>query len=376
MSAHCFAAERIVLADGGDGPGWVTTEGRRIAETGRGEPPVPADEVIGGWLVPGFVDIHCHGGGGASFDSADPDQILTAVAAHRRHGTTSQIASLVSAHKRELLNQVRTLADMCDDDVIAGIHLEGPWLSPAQKGAHDLTCLRDPSIEELDQLLIAGRGHVRMITFAPEREGALATIRHCVASGVVAAVGHTAASYDVVVQAIDAGATVATHLFNAMTPMKPRQAGPIPALTESPRVTVELIIDGIHMTPPAARLAERVTGGRIVLVTDAMAAAGSHDGIYPLGELSVRVTDGVARLADSGKIAGSTLTMDSAFRRLVNECAASVLDASRAASVRGARLMGLSDRGELLPGAYTDMCELDEHLHLVRSWRDGDVCLA
>ncbi|MDP4014417.1 MAG: N-acetylglucosamine-6-phosphate deacetylase [Candidatus Nanopelagicales bacterium] len=371
MSARCFAAERVVLPDGLDEPGWVLVQGSRIADAGRGSAPAPVDESIPGLLLPGFVDIHAHGGGGAEFESADAEQVALAVATHRSHGTTTSFASLVSAHPDAMLSQVAALADMCDDDVIAGIHLEGPWLSPTYKGAHDVTALRDPSPEELESLLAAGRGHVKMVTFAPERAGALATIRFCVDSGVVAAVGHTNATYEEVVAAISAGATVATHLFNAMRPVKHRDPGPIPALTEDPRVTAELIADGIHLVPPAIRFAKRAASGRIVLVTDAMAAAGAAEGVYDLGGLSVTVTDGTARLTESGVIAGSTLTMDSAFRRMVLECDSSVVEASAAASTTGARLMGLDDRGRLARGAYADMCELDGDLRLVRVWRNG-----
>jgi N-acetylglucosamine-6-phosphate deacetylase len=370
--SRVLTAKRVVLDGGRVDPGWVEIANGVITATGSGILPGREDEVLDGWLLPGFVDQHCHGGGGAAFESHDPADIRTAARTHLRHGTTSLVASLVSLSRTELPEQVARLVPECEAQVIAGIHLEGPWLSRKHKGAHDPQNLRDPSPQELEVVLEAGQGHVKMVTIAPELPGAIETIRACVANGVVAAVGHTDATYQQAVDAVDAGATVATHLFNAMPAPHHRRPGPVAALTEDPRVAVEMIVDGFHLHPGVVRLTGRAASYRVVLVTDAMAAAGYSDGDYDLGGLAVQVRDGFARLVDGGAIAGSTLTMDSAFRRYVAECGAPVVEAVSAASKIPARLMKLWDRGELRVGARADICHLDEQLNLQGVWRAGD----
>lgn len=345
---------------------WIAVADGRIQALGADDPPADA-QPLPGTLVPGFVDIHCHGGAGAAFESGDPQQVLAAADCHRRHGTTTLVASLVSASTEELIRQITALVPLCDDGVIAGIHLEGPWLSERFKGAHDPAQLRDPSPRELATLVAAGHGHVRMVTLAPERPGAIATIAECRTSGVVAAVGHTDASYEQTVAAVDAGASVATHLFNAMRRVHHRHPGPVPALTEDPRVTVELIADGTHMAPPLLHLAERAAGGRVALVTDAMAAAGQSDGSYDLGGLAVDVTDGVARLVADGAIAGSTLTMDRAVRVFAAGRHSNLNPAVEAATTTPARALDL-DVGRLSVGGRADMVLLDDDQRVVRVW--------
>ncbi len=272
-------------------------------------------------VVPGFVDTHVHGGGGANFSAASAQETAAAVALHRRHGTTTLIASLVTAGPDELLSQVRSLAADVRAGLLAGIHLEGPWLSVHRCGAHEPALMRDPDPAEIDRVLAAGDGAVRMVTLAPERDGALAAIDRLTAAGVVAAVGHTEAGYAQTRAAIDAGATVGTHLFNAMRPIGQREPGPVIALMEDPRVTVELITDGVHIDPAIYRHVTRSVGAqRVSLITDAMAATGMTDGHYELGPLGVDVVDGVARVAGTDIIAGSTATMDQVFRFAVEHC--------------------------------------------------------
>ncbi len=185
-------------------------------------------------VVPGFVDTHVHGGGGGS-SPAVPDQTATAVAFHRRHGTTTLLASLVSETPGDLLRQVRELTEQVQTGLVGGIHLEGPWLATHRCGAHDPALLRDPAADELDRVLDAGEGAIRMVTLAPERAGGLEAIRRIVDAGAVAAVGHTEATYQQTCAAIEAGATVGTHLFNAMRPIHHREPGPVIALLEDPR---------------------------------------------------------------------------------------------------------------------------------------------
>ncbi len=292
------------------GAGWVEIESDRIVGIGPDAAPRPADLDLGDVVVaPGFVDMHVHGGGGGAFFEATDESVGATVALHRRHGTTSMMASLVSDQPEALRRQVGFLADHVADGALLGIHLEGPWLAERRCGAHEPTALRDPDPAEIEALLRAGRGAVRMVTLAPELPGALEAIRRIVDAGAVAAIGHTDATYEQARAAIDAGATVATHLFNAMRPVHHREPGPVVAALEDPRVTVELIHDGVHLHPALHRLVTADVGvDRVALVTDAMAAAGMSDGAYRLGSLAVDVTDGVARVAGTDTIAGSTAT--------------------------------------------------------------------
>src|SRR6476660_1963598 len=340
-------------------PGWIEIADGRVRAVGEGPPPRPADRDLAAvTAVPGFVDMHVHGGGGGAFPVATADETRTAVELHRRHGTTTMIASLVTAHPAELLRQVGVLAEQVRDGRVAGIHLEGPWLAAERQGAHELSALRDPDPVELDGVLAAGRDTIRIVTLAPERSGGIDAVRRIVDAGAVAAVGHTEATYEQARAAIDAGATVGTHLFNAMRPIDRREPGPIIALLEDQSVTVELITDGVHVDAAIYRHVSRSVGpDRVALVTDAMAATGMADGVYHLGPLAVDVVGGVARVSGTDTIAGSTATMDRVFGLAVtysglprNEA---LMLAVRQASVNPAWALGLADAG-LAPGASAD----------------------
>ena len=365
-----LAAKRVVDGGGERLDAWVRVDDGVIVETGTGE--APSADVRAAVLLPGFVDLHCHGGGGASFTSADPDQIARAAATHRAHGTTTMHASLVSAYEDDLLRQVRALIPFVDDGTLRGIHLEGPWISPSYCGAHDPLTLRDPDPVEVARVLDAGEGRIRMVTLAPELPGALESIGMIVDRGAIAAIGHTAADGPAARAAVDAGATVATHLFNAMPPLLHRDAGPVGVLLADDRVTCEVIGDGVHLEPDVVSLALSASEGRGALVTDAMSAAGAEDGDYHIGSLDVIVRDGVARLRDGGSLAGSTLLMDSAVRRAVRLAGRSLDEASHAASLAPARAMGLSDRGLIGVGQRADLVALDEDLRVMRVLRGGE----
>ncbi|MDP9846723.1 N-acetylglucosamine-6-phosphate deacetylase [Streptosporangium lutulentum] len=363
---------RVVTPQGVHG-GWLTIEDGRITHIGQGAAPGPGHSLGGRYVVPGFVDIHSHGGAGGSFPSGDPDQASAVAALHTLHGTTTLMASLVTATLDDLARATAALADLCEDGLLAGIHFEGPYISGARCGAHNPALLREPSARELGGLLKAGRGHVRMLTVAPELPGALDTIREAVANNVIAALGHSDATYEQTLTGIDAGGSVATHLYNAMPPLHHRDPGPIAALLEDERVTVELINDGVHAHPAMVRLAYDVAGpGRTALITDAMAAAGAGDGVYGLGTMKVNVVGGVARLAEGGSIAGSTLTMDVAFRRAVQEVGLSLSEAAEIASLTPARVLGLADRlGSVSVGKQADLVVLTEELRVAGVMRQG-----
>lgn len=376
-------ASTLVTGDAVLRPGWLDISAGTVTGLGQGEPPRPltdGDMVLGEvTVVPGFVDMHVHGGGGGAFPVATDEETATAVEMHLAHGTTTIMASLVSARPDELLRQVDVLSAHVQDGLIGGIHLEGPWLSPLKKGAHDPGALRSPDAGEVSRVLTAARGTVRMVTIAPELDGGLDAVRQVVDEGVVAAVGHTDASYEQTLAAIDAGARVGTHLFNAMRPVHHREPGPVTALVEDPRVTVEMIGDGVHLHPSLYRgVCQRVGPDRVTLVTDAMSAAGMPDGSYRLGTLGVDVVDGVARVAGTDTIAGSTATMDQLFRFAVTHGATgtgntgdtALLRAVRQTSVNPARAVGFPTAG-LHVGGRADAVVLDADLQVTTVLRGG-----
>ncbi|MER6550900.1 N-acetylglucosamine-6-phosphate deacetylase [Mesorhizobium sp. B2-3-3] len=367
-----LAGARVVLPTGTVENGRVIVEGTRIA--GSTTEDARTVDLSGHWVVPGFVDIHNHGGGGASFATGTAEDVLTGVRAHRAHGTTTVVASTVTGEMDFLARQAGLLSELVEQGELAGIHFEGPFISPCRKGAHSEQLLRDPDPAEVRKLLDAARGSARMVTLATELPGGIESVRLLAEHGVIAAVGHTDATYEQTVEAIDAGATVATHLYNAMPAIGHRDPGPVTALLEDERITVELINDGTHLHPAALELAYHHAGSdRVALITDAMDAAGAGDGFYELGPLAVEVRDGVARLVEGGSIAGSTLTLDTAFRRAVTIDRIPVEDVVRSISANPARLLGLDHRvGSLDPGKDADLVVLDADFVLKGVMRRGE----
>jgi N-acetylglucosamine-6-phosphate deacetylase len=361
--------------------GVVTVEDGVVAGVAAAEAPGES-RVPGTVILPGLLDIHCHGGGGHSFATTDPAEALAAAAFHAAAGTTGVIASLVTAAPEELLRQVRALAPLVAVGQLLGIHLEGPFLAPARRGAHAPWLLRDPDPALVADLLEAAGGAIKIVTLAPERPGAAPVAAMLRAAGVVVAYGHTDAGYECMAHALAGapGDALVTHLGNAMPPLHHRAAGPLGAAlaaAAADEASVELIADGVHVDAGFTRLVFAAAApGRVVLVTDATAAAGMPDGDYVLGALRVTVSGGVARLtadrgAAGGAIAGGTSTL---LRVVATARAAGVplADAARAASAAPARVLGLSvSRGALAPGMVADLVVTDENLALRRVMRAG-----
>ncbi len=372
-----FHGARKLDAEGQVDDFWMIVEGDSIAETGSGRPPESASgaeriDVGGGWLVPGFLDLHCHGGGGHSYDD-DAEEILAGIATHRSHGTTRSVLSLVANPIAQLRASLSVIADLAETDpTILGSHLEGPFLAEGKRGAHNPAYLRAPLPYELEELIGASRETLRQLTIAPELPGALEAVDVLVEAGVAVAIGHTEADFALAQEAFDRGARILTHAFNAMSGIHHRAPGPIVAAFEDERVTIELILDGLHVHPDVAGMAFRAAPGRVALVTDAMAAAGSSDGDYRLGSLNVTVREGVAVLSGTDTIAGSTLTQDVALRLAVEQAGVHPVDAVAALTAVPARALGLEHRlGRLAPGYAADAVILDHGLHVQRVWANG-----
>jgi N-acetylglucosamine-6-phosphate deacetylase len=373
---HRLRADHVVRPDGVLHDAVIEIVGDRLVSCGPAAMSAGFEpERVAGWVVPGFVDVHVHGGGGYDYATVDPQAALDARTFHAAHGTTASLASLVTAPPEVLCRQISMIADLVDGRYFDGIHLEGPFLSPAQRGAHERSLLRHPEPRIIDQLIDAGRGHLAMVTLAPELPGAMAAITQFVDAGVRVAVGHTDADRDAMAAALDAGATVATHLFNAMRSVHHREPGPVPLLLTDPRVGVELIADRFHLHPDVLRMAATAAGpGRVLLITDAMAAAGKPDGEFALGGREVRVRGGMARLVGKdgrpGAIAGSTLTMAEAFQTMTG-ITGSIEVAAAMAAANAARHLGLKGVGRIESGGRADLCVVDDDGALQRVMRAG-----
>ena len=342
-----------------------------------------------GLLLPGLVDLHCHGGGGASFpDASDAAEMLTAVREHRRHGTTSLVASLVTADAATLRERVRDLSQLAADGEIAAIHLEGPFLSVERRGAQNPEHIVDGDAELVRELAAIAGGALATMTVAPEVEGADGVIEALADVGAVPSLGHTDGSSSQMTHAISTARTAlrrqrgrsplptATHLFNGMRPIHHRDPGPaLAALDAAARgeLVVEVIADGVHLDArTVAHVFSIAAEDTVVLVTDAMAAAGMPEGQYRLGALDVTVEAGVATLTGAGAIAGGTAHLLDVLRFAVLEAGVDLVQAVRAASSVPAAVLGLQDRiGSLAAGRRADVVLADAQLNPVSVLRAG-----
>ncbi|ANF31419.1 N-acetylglucosamine-6-phosphate deacetylase [Leifsonia xyli] len=381
MSGLVVHSARKVDADGQVDDFWLVADGAHVTATGTGTgwraSAADADTVIdaqGHWLTPGFIDLHCHGGGGHPYDDG-VEEMRAALATHREHGTTRALISHVANPLASLRESLAIVAELTTTDpLVLGSHLEGPFLAPERRGAHDARFLRDPEPEAVEQLIAAARGTLRTATIAPELPNALEAIGVLTEAGVVVGVGHTAADYAHAARAFEVGARMLTHAFNAMPGIHHRAPGPIMAAIDNPEVTLELILDGLHVHPSVAALLFREAPGRVALVTDAMAAAGASDGNYRLGELNVTVHGGLAVLSGTDTIAGSTLTQDVALRNAVTRAGVDPVDAVTALTRTAAHVLGETHRlGRLHTGYVADAVLLDHDWRVRTVVADGAV---
>ncbi|WP_138495974.1 N-acetylglucosamine-6-phosphate deacetylase [Paenibacillus pinistramenti] len=332
----------------------------------------------GGYVLPGFIDIHVHGGVHHDFTGADQQGLEAITKFHGSQGTTAMLATTMTA-PRSVLDQV--LAEVHEFRSrpmpyaqLEGVHLEGPFISPKWPGAQNPEHIVNPNRSWIEAWEKQYPGLIKQVTFAPEREGALELITYLRERGIVAAAGHTDATYEEIMTAVDAGLHHAVHTFNAMTPMHHRNPGTAGALLSSPQMSAEIIADGIHVHPAVVSvLASLKDHHNLVLITDAMSAAGLGNGEYMLGDLPVIMKDGVCTLKDSeGTLAGSTLTMIRGFRFLVQEVGLSIERASEAASGSPAKLIRIDNRtGAVETGKQADLLLLDPELELQKVWVKG-----
>ncbi|GIP37253.1 N-acetylglucosamine-6-phosphate deacetylase [Paenibacillus sp. J31TS4] len=375
---------RIVTEDGIIENGSLLLEDGRIAWMGdadaEGAPTSFEGETVdaqGSYLLPGFIDIHVHGGGGSDFMDATPEALDAITGFHAKQGTTAMLSTPLTNSYENLTAAVRNTAEYMASEMpyaqILGVHLEGPFFNVKWKGAQNPKYIVPPSTEWLEEWNNAYPGVLKIVTLAPEIEGATQVIEWLTAQGIVASAGHTDASYDVVSEATRHGLCHAVHTYNAMTPLHHRNPGTVGAVMTHDAITAEIIADGIHVHPAAVKVLVKTKGtDRVILITDAMSAAGLGDGSYSLGGLSVTVRNGQARLTEGDSLAGSILTMIEGFRFLVNQVGVSVQEASRMASGNPARRVGAADRiGSLAVGKQADVLLVSPELELQRSWIKG-----
>ena len=340
--------------------------------------PVSAEVVDAGglYVAPGFIDAHTHGGRGYDFMTCTPGQLDELLAWLPSTGVTSVLPTLSSSPLEAELEMVQLLGKAyrrpSPGAQIVGLHLEGPYFSPEKRGAQPANALRSPDVDEVRRLVEASGRSVRLVTLAPELAGALSLIHYLVREGIVASAGHSNATYEEMAAAVEAGVSRVAHLFNGMSAFSHRAPGVAGAALDEERIYAEIVLDGFHVHPAAARVAWRAKGlERLVLVTDSTQAAGLGDGIYVRpGNRKVIVKDGAARL-ETGELAGSTLTMERAVANARAFLGLSLPQAVQLASRTAAESLGLRAKGRLEPGCDADLILVDEEMHVHGAWVGG-----
>ncbi|RXZ84646.1 N-acetylglucosamine-6-phosphate deacetylase [Paenibacillaceae bacterium] len=367
--------------------GTVTVENgiiTAITEQDAELPPSAADDsaeqVIdgkGGYLLPGFIDLHIHGGYGGDFMDASVQSYDAITKFHAQHGTTAMLATTVTAPFEQIEAVLAAVAQYRSQPMpyaeLLGVHLEGPFISTKWAGAQNPAHMVSPQLDWLKQWVANWPGLIKQLTLAPETAGAFETIRYLADQGIIAAAGHTDASYDTIVEAVQHGLSQAVHTFNAMTPLHHREPGTAGAVLTIDDIAAELIADGLHVHPAAIRLLTRAKNrDKLILITDAMAAAGLGEGQYMLGDLAVIVKGDEARLAEGNSLAGSTLTMIGAFRYVLSNTELSIPQVSQLASGNPAKQLGIEEHtGSIAIGKRADLLWTDSSFQVQHTWVNG-----
>lgn len=356
-------------------PGFLIIEGERIQRMEDGSHPHPDLDITEGWLAPGFIDLQINGAAGCDFLSPTPDGLAAAHAYLLRTGTVAYLPTLISAPEERTRAALAFFAEharLPGAPRILGVHLEGPFLSPARVGAHNPRYLRTPSIEWIGRLLDDFPGLIRLVTLAPELDGALEVIDLLASRGVVAALGHSDATYAQAMAAFDRGARLATHLFNAMRPYHHREPGIVGAALAHSAAACSLIADLVHVHPAVLlQVLTLKSPWDTVLITDAIAAAGARAAAVTLGDQEVTVRDGAPRLPD-GTLAGSVLAMDQAVRNAAAPDGINLRPAVEMATAAPARVLGL-DEGTITPGGRADLVVLDRDMRVRETIVSGQI---
>ena len=369
--------------------GAILIESGRIAEVGpASEVKLPADAAVidhrDKTVTPGFIDMHIHGAAGHDFMEATPAAVSRIGEFLARHGTTSYVATTVTASAESILEAARGLGkivraarswDPTNGPAAAqpsGVHFEGPFLNVIRRGAHPAADIQEPNLEKLKQFVEATGGTARVLDLAPELDDALALLENARSRGILVGIGHSNATFEEAERGIAAGATHAVHIYNAMRPFSHRDAGIIGAALTDDRLSVELICDGLHVEPAAIRLVMKTKGtGRIILITDSLSATGMPDGRYQLGQFIINVVGGVCR-TDEGTLAGSSIVLEQAVRNLAKFTGLSFKDCLPCATLNPARLLGLEkQKGVVAPGADADLAVLDKDFLVKQAYMRG-----
>lgn len=366
-----FAVRGRLVVDGTLVPGAVVVEKGRIAAVLRDSAGDLPDPVYSASIVsPGFIDLQVNGGFGV--EVGDGVHAIRHLSANLpTTGVTGYLPTLISSSSSVYPKALEAFVAgrNAEGAKPLGLHLEGPFIAEARAGAHRVEAIREATTDLFD--LFFGRDALKLVTLAPEVGGALRRIEKLRSEGVVVSLGHTDASYEEFVQGIDAGATMATHLYSAMSGFNHRAPGAVGAALLDERVTVGIIADGVHCHPASVRLALRLKGAdRVALVTDAIAGAGMEPGVYKLDGQDIFVDDSLARLP-SGRLAGSILTLDQAVRNVAAWAPGGISEACRMASEVPARLLGLASKGSLNVSCDADLVLLDENFSVLSTFREG-----
>jgi len=370
--------------------GVVLIEGHRVAKVGpRDQVKIPSGATVvdnqDRIVVPGFIDMHIHGAAGHDLMEATPEAVSAVATYLARHGTTSFLATTVTASLERTLHAAKGVGEIIRSsqsshgvsDKIAGaqpvgIHFEGPFLNIKKRGAHPASQIQKPSSETTARMLDTAGGTARVLTLAPELDGALAVLEYARSRGLRIGIGHSNATCEEAERAIAAGATHAVHVYNAMRPFQHRDSGIIGAVLTDDRVSAELICDGVHVEPTAIRLLVKAKGvEKVILVSDSLSGAGMPDGNYRLGNFTVHVAGGVSRTVE-GNLAGSTLTLDAAVRNLSTFTGLSYAACLPCATFNPARILGIEkQKGVIAPGADADLAILDQNYCVTQTYVRG-----